>query len=77
MGGTGLEPVSASGLSDKDLRQVPDAFGTESGTLQGETGMFPPDLAEVIDAWPALPEAIKAGILATVKAAGGITGQDR
>jgi len=36
-----------------------------------------PDLQAVIDAWPALPEAIKAGILAMVQAAGGITGQDR
>jgi hypothetical protein len=30
-----------------------------------------PDLAAVVDAWPTLPEAIKAGILATVKAARG------
>jgi hypothetical protein len=35
------------------------------------------DLQALIDAWPALPDAIKAGILAMVKAAGGHTGQDR
>jgi hypothetical protein len=29
-----------------------------------------PDLGSVIEAWPQLPEAIKAGILAMVKAAG-------
>ncbi len=28
-----------------------------------------PDLAAVVEAWPDLPEAIKAGILAMVKAA--------
>jgi hypothetical protein len=28
-----------------------------------------PDLAAVVDAWPKLPEALKAGILAMVKAA--------
>jgi hypothetical protein len=28
-----------------------------------------PDLAEVVAAWPTLPEPIKAGILAMVKAA--------
>jgi hypothetical protein len=28
-----------------------------------------PDLAAVVDAWPDLPEAIKAGIVAMVKAA--------
>ena len=27
---------------------------------------FPPDLAAVVDAWPELPEALKAGILAMV-----------
>ncbi len=30
-----------------------------------------PELAALVDAWPALPEAIRAGILAMVKAAGG------
>ncbi len=30
-----------------------------------------PDLAAVVDAWPELPEAIRAGILAMVKAASG------
>jgi hypothetical protein len=30
-----------------------------------------PALAALIDAWPALPEAIRAGILAMVRAAGG------
>jgi len=32
------------------------------------------DLAQIIAAWPGLPEAIKAGILALVKAAGGPDG---
>jgi hypothetical protein len=30
-----------------------------------------PDLALIVDAWPGLPDAIKAGILAMVKAASG------
>ena len=30
-----------------------------------------PDLAAVVEAWPKLPEAIKAGILAMIRAAGG------
>jgi hypothetical protein len=30
-----------------------------------------PDLATVVDAWDRLPEAVKAGIVAMVKAAGG------
>ena len=32
-------------------------------------GALTPDLAELIDAWPTLPEAIRAGILAMVRAA--------
>ena len=31
--------------------------------------ILPPDLAAVADAWPDLPEPIRAGILAMVKAA--------
>ncbi len=30
--------------------------------------MYPPDLAQVIDAWDHLPPAVKAGIVAMVKA---------
>ncbi|MGO8903887.1 MAG: hypothetical protein ACLQU5_36960 [Isosphaeraceae bacterium] len=38
---------------------------------QGTTRLLPdnPDLAAVVAAWPSLPEAIKAGIVAMVKAA--------
>jgi len=32
---------------------------------------IPPDLAEVVAAWHRLPEHIKAGILATVRASAG------
>jgi hypothetical protein len=28
-----------------------------------------PDLARIVDAWPTLPEAVRAGIVAMVKAA--------
>lgn len=34
-------------------------------------GPMDPGLVAVIDAWPALPEAIRAGILAMERAAGG------
>jgi hypothetical protein len=35
-----------------------------------DTCQTDPDLAKIVDAWPNLPEAIKAGMLAMVKAAG-------
>jgi hypothetical protein len=43
----------------------------DSGERIGEHGAeIPQDLQGIIDAWPALPGAIKAGISAMVKAAG-------
>jgi hypothetical protein len=37
--------------------------------------VVPPDLAAVVAAWPTLPEPIRAGILAIVKAASGEEGK--
>jgi hypothetical protein len=55
------------------LRQYP-AVCEPVRTLRATHGATPecvvadPDLAAVVDAWPELPEAIKAGIVAMVKA---------
>ncbi len=46
------------------------AGGSISAAVEAKTAHFDADLQAVIDAWPALPEAIKAGILAMVRAAG-------
>ena len=35
---------------------------------EGETAQLDPDLTRLIDAWPELPEAIRAGIVAMVRA---------
>ena len=35
-----------------------------------DTRQTDPDLAAIVDAWPTLPEPIKAGIVAMVKASG-------
>jgi hypothetical protein len=45
--------------------------GAESGAVAAETRPIDPDFAALIDAWPTLPQAIRAGILALVRAAGG------
>jgi len=42
------------------------------GALENEIGAIEPDLKAVILAWRDLPEPVKAGILAMVKAAEGI-----
>jgi len=46
---------------------------TSPGVLADDTPLVPadPDMARVVDAWPRLSKAIKAGILALVQAAGG------
>ena len=43
--------------------------GAECGALGAPEAPIDPDLAAVVDAWPRLPEAIKAGILAMIRAA--------
>jgi len=43
--------------------------GAELGALAGHPSDLDPDLAALIDAWPDLPEAVRAGISAMVGAA--------
>ncbi len=63
-------PVSVQGSTDNDLRDASNAGGAESGAVPPISTPNDPDLTRLIDAWPTLPEAIKAGILAMVTAAG-------
>jgi len=44
--------------------------GADAGAVETKLAHIGPDLQGIIDAWPALPDAIKAGILAMVRAAG-------
>jgi hypothetical protein len=41
--------------------------GTKSGTVGDESGTLPPDLAEVVAAWPALSESARAAVLRIVR----------
>ena len=43
--------------------------GADSGALGGQSCPIDPALASLIGAWPTLPEPIKAGILAMIRAA--------
>lgn len=63
MGVTGFEPIPATTLYDRDLHRMPYPGGSNSVSLLAD-----PDLGRLIEAWPALSSAMKAGILAMVDA---------
>ena len=48
----------------------------DSPHLPHDTRQTDPDLAAIVDAWPTLPEPIKAGIVAMVKASGPAVAED-
>ena len=61
----GIEP----GPKSTGNSGVGDQSGAECGALGVQSAPIDPDLRAVIEHWPALPEAIKAGILAMIRAA--------
>ncbi len=69
MGLEGLEPVNVTKRKGNELRDVEDVGGAESGAVETEKAPIDPDLARLIDTWPNLPEAIRAGIVAMVNTA--------
>jgi len=66
VGDEGLEPSPFS----TENQHVCDQGGAKSGARIALAGNPDPDLVTLIKAWPALPRAIKVGILAMVGAAG-------
>jgi hypothetical protein len=56
-------------IRDDHQSEVPAEVPSLSEAVSGP--QIPPDLARVVAAWDRLPEAIKAGVLALVQAAGG------
>ena len=46
-----------------------ERLGVLFGALAAEIAPVSPDLADLLTAWPTLPEPVKAGIVAMVKAA--------
>ena len=56
-----------------DKTTVSKQGGAQSGAHAAPTAVSDPDLAAVVKVWPKLPEAVRVGIVAMVKAAGGNT----
>lgn len=65
--GEGFEPAPKT----SGKQGVADKSGAESGALDAEIEPKDPELEAIIDAWLGLPELVKAGIVAMVRAAGG------
>jgi hypothetical protein len=64
------QPGISNPAKDKGLRQdIPPL----AAPLPYDTCQTDPDLAAVIDAWDRLPEAVRAGIVAMVRASVGST----
>ena len=65
-------PVFETGSERADSREI-KAFSSHQEPLAPDllhdTCQTDPDLARIVDAWPTLPEAVRAGIVAMVKAA--------
>jgi len=70
MGGAGFELVSATPCDDRDLGKSPDPRAAKSGAVDAREAPVDPDLALIIEAWPGLPEAVRAKIVAMVSEAG-------
>jgi transcriptional antiterminator Rof (Rho-off) len=62
--GEGFEAVCATGFPTNYLQQPPILVETESEAVTLDS-----DLIVIIEAWPVLSSAIKAGILAMIRAA--------
>ena len=61
-----MDDVASSDINAPCTHDLSNTSTSSSNTLQTEA-----DLAAVIDAWPKLPEAVRAGIVAMVRAADG------
>ena len=70
MAGTGFEPPRRP----PEIMRISEESGAECGALYARDVEIDPDLAVVAEAWPLLPETIKAGILAMIRATYGTNG---
>ena len=82
----GVEPADVTRCADKDLQNPPAEGGAECGALSADSGpavpisdppSLPPDVADLARRLAALPEAVRAEIVAMVKAADQARPQER
>ena len=66
---TGSELPAVTRDGDNTLENPPSTSAAKSGAVSADSP-FDPDLARILDAWPALLEAIRRAILALIGSAG-------
>ena len=66
---TGFEPGDVTHSEPSDLRQTPNQRAAECAAVGDDFPPIDPELAQVIEAWPTLPPAIREAILAMLRAA--------
>jgi site-specific recombinase XerC len=66
---TDLQSAGTAAVSPDDATAKPSISEAASLSLPYEAAKLPPDLASVVDAWALMPEAIRAAILAMIRAA--------
>ena len=83
MNGAGGDRTRKQASTDKGLQQSialnqenePEKRVKAPSSDLSEIAQKDPNLAKIVTAWPSLPEAVKAGIVAMVKAAGAADSQ--
>jgi hypothetical protein len=64
----GIEPAAPMSQGE-GITQVTESLSLPLAHSLARETQISPDLARLIDAWPTLPEALRAGILAMIDAA--------
>ena len=60
-------------MPNNGLRNLPETSDAKSGSLGDETGSIDADLAEIVEAWPDLPDTVRGAVLQLVREAAGKT----
>lgn len=70
--GAGSRPMTNHRRRTRGIHAIHSKAAQNPAHLAHKTGRMTPGLASVIEAWPTPSEPIEAGILAMVRAAGGV-----
>ena len=64
-----LEPAAGSALNDSSPQEQVHGSAAKGGAVPARTGSQDPALARLVEAWPELPEHVRAAIESLVRSA--------